>query len=365
MAKSILLIALAILFSCCTFHKDQDYFKGEIIELASENIPLHNLQLTPFPLNGDNYGFPIAHDSLLIFFNPKLGDYFYQIFNVDTKEEIGRFCKRGNGPQEITALGPLYQLYLEDNELKTLLFAPNEEKLFVWNISRSIAEHSTILEKEYKYSWRDKNKNICYNNVFRLAPDTLLVELRSALLNNGDISLPIYQKRTISDNTLLSEYSSYQKTINNKQSVIIPEAFYNSSDALKPDGTKIVQAMCRLPQLNILNLKENSAKGYRIDSSVNFSIFKKKNSAMKGYYYRVQADNNYIYAAYLGKETFEYTAIEPQELHIYDWNGNLLKKIELDLSILEMCLDTVRNILYITNLYSDDIFYLDINKALE
>ena len=66
----------------------------------------------------------------MFFMNPKLPDRFYNIFNINTGEEIGTFCNKGGGPEEATAVGPISQFFERENELKTLLFAPNESSFF-------------------------------------------------------------------------------------------------------------------------------------------------------------------------------------------------------------------------------------------
>ena len=223
----IILGILLLLFinSCNNANVDNNYFKGDITEVNDLATSSDEVVLNVLELNGNNYGWPAVHDSLIIFFNPKLGEHFYQVFNIDTGNEIGHYCKRGNGPYEYSALGPIHQLFTENGDLKTLLFAPNESKIITWNITKSISNKTTVIEKEYDYLWRKENAQICYDQIFRLNEDTILAELRSGLTYNGEISLPKYQKRTLLSNKLVEEYTAYKKVIDNDESIIIPEAY--------------------------------------------------------------------------------------------------------------------------------------------
>lgn len=80
----------------------------------------------------------------------------------------------------------------------------------------------------------------------------------------NEATLPVYQKRTFDTNKLLESYSSYKKSIKNSEASILPESFFYSNDAFKPDGTKVVQAMVNLPQLNILDVETGQTVGYRM-----------------------------------------------------------------------------------------------------
>lgn len=337
---------------------DNKYFRGEIVNINSSATSTNEVTLKTLELYGDNYGWPAAHDSLLIFFNPKLGEHFYQVFNIDTGKEIGHYCKRGNGPHEYSALGPIHQLFTENGDLKTLLFAPNESKIIKWNITKSIFNKTTIIEKEYDYLWRKENAQICYEQVFRLDEDTILAELRSGVMYNGDISLPKYQRRTLSSNKLIEEYTAYKRVIDNDESIFIPEALLFSFDALKPDGTMLVQAMSHLPQLNIINLKNDSIKGVRTELSDGFRRLEKKKVSIKNYFTRIQVDEDRIFAAYLGEDISDSkTYILPKTLYVFNWEGKLLNRIKVNEGIREMWFDPIRKVLYITNPFTDNILY--------
>ena len=51
-------------------------------------------------------------------------------------------------------------------------------------------------------------------------------------------------------------------------------------------------------------------------------------------------------------------------IHVFDWHGRLVQKVETDYAIDKMFLDTVRNRLYVTRPKADDIFYLSLDEVV-
>lgn len=355
----IFIIALSV---GCHTSGDNIYFNGKIQSVKDNIKDAKQVTLKCLPLDGTNFGWVAVYDSLMVFLNPKLPGYFYNVFNVDTGEEIGTFCKRGEGPGEVAAFGPLLQFFKEDDELKTLLFAPNEEKIFVWNITQSLQQGVTVMDRETAYEWRAENEGACYDVLYLTDKNTLFAKVESFPLNEEEAISPFYQKRTVDTNKLLKRYPIYKEAVKNGEASIIPEAFFNSNDAVKPDGTKIVQAMVHLPQLNILDTQTGEVIGYRLEGGPDFSIFEGK-KPINTYYIRVQADDNYIYALYWGKEPWgRYEIPYVNTIHVFDWNGQLIQKVVTDLAIDKMGLDIVRNRLYVTGPKVDEVFYLDLKE---
>jgi hypothetical protein len=247
--------------------------------------------------------------------------------------------------------------------LKTLLFAPNENKLLTWNISKSIKQRTTIFDTIVSYSRNSENMEAGYKYLFRQDEDTLFASVESISLSEETASLPFYQKRTIKDNKLLKDYPIYKKAVQNGKASIIPEAFYGSNDAFNQDGSKIAQAMIHLSQLNIIDTHTGQVTGYRMEKSPDFTFFETKMDNRSDYYIRIQADNNYIYVSYWGKEPWGLREIPfINVIHVFNWNGKLIHKLKIDQSIGEIFLDTVRNRLYITSEKKDEVFYLDLNN---
>ena len=221
------------------------------------------------------------------------------------------------------------------------------------------------MDKNISYTWREKNGGAPYHLMFLKDGNTLITELQSFPLSDEEAALPAYQKRTLETNKLLKNYSSYKKSIKNGEASIFPESFFYSNDAFKPDGTKVVQAMVNLAQLNILDFETGHASGYRLEGEPGVSVFESDRKTNK-YFTRVQADDNYIYTLYWGKEDWERFEIPYMNtIHVYDWHGNLVQKVETDRGLDQMWIDPNRNRLYVTSPKVDDVFYLDLNEVFD
>lgn len=364
MKKYFLTTLLLIGFASCTRNTDNTYFNGGIYQINSRVKKMENVKLSTIPpLDGVNFGIIAVYDSLMIFWNPKLPDRFFNVFNLDTGKEIGTFCNRGQGPGEFISINPIYQFFEENNDLKTLLFAPNENEMLKWNISQSVERGETVIDTIVSYACSKNNMMACYNYIFRQSEDILFVYIPSFELNEEEASLPFYQKRTLYSNTTLESYQVFKKSIKNGEASIIPEAFFNSVTAFKPDGSRIVQFMKRLTQFNIINTVTGEVIGYRLEGSPDFSILEKKKKSINVNYVRAQADDEFIYASYWGKEDWGHKEIPLlNNIHVFDWSGKLLYELKTDQPVHEMWLDRVRNRLYTTNLNVDDVFYIDLDE---
>lgn len=359
------LMVILILISC-NVNVDSEYFKGKIIVNESETETV-NVNMKPLCLYGNNYGELAVYDSLLFFMNPKLDRCFYQIFNVETGEEIGQYFNKGYGPLEYIALSPIYHFYKENNELKTLLFAPYQDKLIEWNITLSLKYHKTIIDNEYTLNWREDNAGACYNLIYRLNKDLILAKVQTLPINDEEATLPKYQIRYLETNVLWKEFSSYKlNKFSQSDTWLLPEEVFTSLDAIKPDGSKLCQAMSYLPQLNIIDLETGEVNGYRMENSNGFVSFEKSDFPKNRFYTRKsQADDKYIYSIYWGKIPWEKDDLNNipcvDLIHVYNWDGKIVKVIQLDECINNMFLDRVKNRLYISSPMNDNINYIELS----
>jgi hypothetical protein len=365
---AIIVLCVAIFNSCHQKDKDDEYFNGQIRRINTRNSISKNVTSHPIALYGRNYGEMTVYDSIMIYWNPMLPDYFYNVFNVDSGKEIGSFCLRGRGPKEATSLNMLFQLFKNGDDIMSLLKATNENKLFFWNISRSLNQKGTVYDTIVPYANRNRDKSTSYFQMFYQSDSTLLAAVPPMYLSKFRMTTPSYMRRTIYTDKLLEEYPIYKITeFENKKSGLIQFNYFYSYDAIKPDGSKIVQAMYYLPQINIIDTKTGSVVGYRSQESQGFSLFETDMDPLYCYYNSVQADDKYIYATYWGKEVWN-SNIGSNEIpdsriiHIYDWEGNQVYELTTDRPFFRIYLDPIRNRLYTSDISSSEVAYLDLNE---
>lgn len=367
MNSRLTIVAISILvfgtFVCCLRNKDAEYFNGEIRYINDSRKIVKKMISTPVPLHGRSYGEMAVYDSLIIFWNALLPDFFFNIMNVDTGEEMGSFFSKGRGPGESISVGPISNFYMEGGDLMTLVEAMNEKQLFFWNISRSLKEGFTVHDSIVPYETRIKDRYAFYSHMYRHTEDQLFAFASTAYLSETKMTPPFYEKRTIRSDELLAEYPIYKTSeFENKKSKLFQFNYFYSFDAIKPDGSRIVQAMSNLPQINVIDIQTGRIIGYRLQKNPGFSLFETDMDPLNKYYNSVQADDNYIYATYWGKEQWTGNDVpDIKTVHIYDWDGNQIYELFTDRVFFRIYLDPVKNRLYTWDLKTGDAAYLDLN----
>lgn len=355
-------IIILSVFVCCNEgeNKDSYYYNGDIQYFDDNSMTVKNVKSKLVSLNGAYSGLVTAYDTLLICRSFELPNHFFNVFNVDTGEEIGSFCEKGQGPREAISVGSVFQLFKKGNDIVTLLYASNEGRLFFWNISQSVRKGKTVYDTIVPYD----NDRIFFP--FYQSEDILFAYKPSDMLNKEEATTPFYEKRTIYSNELLRDYPIYKQLSVRNSIAPSLDFFFYTWDAIKPDGSKIVQVMRHLPQINILDTKTGEIVGYRMKNGPDFSLLETDMKRKNEYYLCVHADDNYIYAVYWGKEPWNGSlGVELplfNTIHVFDWNGKPLCKLVTDRSFFTVWSDPVRKRLYTINMNTDEVYYLDLDE---
>lgn len=357
---TIFIVFLGILV-CCKNKDNNDYFNGEIQYFDNSSTTAKNIESKSVSLNGNNTGIIAVYDSLLFCWSPNYSDHFFNIFNIDSGEEIGSFCKKGQGSEEAISLNCIYQFFKKGDDLMTMLYASNEGKMFFWNISQSVEKGTTIYDTIIPYD----NNRIFFQ--FYQSEDILFAYKPSDVLYADEVTTPFYEKRTIYTDKLIREYPIYKTTsVQNSNAVGSIDFFFYTWDTMKPDGSKIVQVMRHLPQINILDTHTGDVVGYRAENGPDFSLLNSDMEIKNVYYNNVHADDDYIYATYWGKEPWvdRLGVALPffNTIHVFDWYGKLLYELTTDKSFYRVWSDPVRKRLYTINMNTDEVYYLDLNE---
>jgi hypothetical protein len=342
------------------------YFNGEIRYIDDSDKIVKNIVAIPVSLDGQYHGAIAVYDSLLICWNPRLPDYFFNIFNIDTGEEIGSFVRRGIGPEDAVAVAPINQFFKKGDDLMTMLLAVPEDRLFIWNISQSIERGFTVFDTIVAHNGRSDNGSP-FNFVFRKDENVLLayVQALGIDIEGAETTTPFYEKRTIYTNELITKLPIYTKenVRRNAQEHFPASSFFFSQDVIKPDGSKISQAMTYIPQINIIDINTGGIFGFRKKNGTGFSLFNRQPRIIRAYYIRAQADSNFIYTTYWGKEMWDRGSIPNiNTIHVFNWHGSLVYELITDRSFADIWLDQVRNRLYTICLETDEVAYLELNK---
>ncbi len=84
------------------------YFNGDIRYFDNSSVTIKNIESRSISSNGDYTGMIAVYDSLLICWSPRFSNHFFNVYNVDTGEEVGSFCDEGQGTTEAISVNCVF-----------------------------------------------------------------------------------------------------------------------------------------------------------------------------------------------------------------------------------------------------------------
>lgn len=180
----------------------------------------------------------------------------------------------------------------------------------------------------------------------------------------GD-SLMIYEQET-ADNFMLNYVNlsdnSTIKTVELYKPNEHPFQAYFGLSKISPSSDKMVWAMQSTNQINILDL--HTEKRISV-SAYNKPIEFNPNNERWVYYCDTQVDSNYIYALYMNQSADDsYSVKKNMELHILNWDGKFICKIDIKEYIVGIAIDDVNNCFYGRDI-NDNILRYDLSGVIE
>lgn len=343
--RKIYLLASLLLCMSCVHKADKKYYAGSIHEFT---LPKDTVFLSGEKIALDKYVgcYVEAYDSLLIFQNFGQTSHTFEVYNAFTQKSIGSFLPKGHGSGETPYVASIYHIYKENGEVKTILFGAVESKIYIWNISRSLKEGKTVIEKSFKYEWRDETPG-GYLDLVKTGEDTFVAYVPGVRVNNADIRLPHLQERTLSDNRLVKKIDMFKEVPSDAiKRKYLTEFLFDSYSCVSRDAKKIVQVMAYMGQIDFIDIETGEIDGHRIKGTYNFSIFDTEMDDVSHYYHRVKTNDKHVFALWCGKRLDEVKKFSFNILHVFDMNGKCKKIVKLDSSVSDITIDPVHNILY-------------------
>lgn len=354
MTKHVLSICMSVLF--LTGCNRNETFLGHLTPYTghSETCSVQADTVSIGPMDSPYFA---VYDSILISYTPRANSSSFMIYHVRTGELLGCYFPCGHGHSEYLTVSPVTQFFDDKGQLMSLIYAPNEMKLMKWNITASLETGKTICTDAVTYKWTDDNRGVPFSRCTLLKDDRVLVYRPSVCMpEDYTITQPIWQVRTYTSNELTKDISAY-KPIENENSRVAAETFFSAFSSIKPDMTKLAEAMCLLPQINIIDIETGRVDGYIMTGSDDYSIFHTDMANAKTYYNGIQATDKYIFAIWCGKQiTNDNYSLGANELHVFNWEGRLIKKVMLSAPAHSISLDVPNNLLYAWHEDSDILY---------
>lgn len=338
------LFCLLVLISCGNrddvFVAEVETITGpeETIELAAEKIDTDDVYSLWFAV----------YDSLLISSLPNSKDYHFYVADIKNDTLLGTFLRHGQGPSEYLGLNPVSRIERKGDDLVALTYEPNRKELIEWNITKSIETGQDSVLQLGKYS-KSNDFASTYADIYRIGKSKYLGYAPAVFISEdeGQYLLPEYCFFDGAENRPEKSISFAKSLIPNKKSKIYAGGFFSSFWSLSPDNSKIVNAMCWLKQINIIDLDNDNVRSYRVAGSPDESIFHSTMENPIHQYHDVVCNDDVIYALYFGDFNKNFgKEMGCYWLHEYNWDGTLKKEYHLSVPITTLWLDSSSDTLY-------------------
>lgn len=354
------LVIQLIFFGCSN---NSDYLNGDV---STINTPISTDTLIgeKIILDGLYTGKFSVYDSLMFFVSQKFPLNLVSVFSLNSLKQIASLCQKGNGPDESSFITHYKQFELRKSNIH-LWVDNNHSALSSLNLSQSIKNKTTIYDStKIKLNWT-KDFKIPFLYAFALDDEHYIVknQAKDSPSNNIEYIPGAYNIFDRKSNKPIQTVVLFKKPIINKfneSKLLYPkEIYFSSIDGIKPDHTKIAMAMVRLSQINILDLKSNKLRGYRLKNTQDFEYLTKDPNEFITFHRDISVDNDFIYVSFVNiKKDKKRNPINL--IHIYNWNGEFVKRLFLNKSFINMTIDSKNKIIYTLD-ENDEIYKYDMN----
>lgn len=339
------LIGLLLLFTQCKHQKVENTYSKPIFQ-TSVNRQFQKID------NGFLFGpgaLQMMDSFLIIECKTNINDNSIHVFNKISGKYITSFGTIGSGPGELS--DPVSRVTIDAKKRNIYICDLSKNKLVTFNLDKIINNKNNFYEETELYP--ELKNNVAF---FSITNNNFLAAY-TAFENNSHR----FVKGNLNDT--ISTYNQYIRLSEPEGYEHVEKSYfsYKSSIAVNPEGTKFVSATKSGLILETFDISGNKIKPIAVkrfyepvyevsnrESKYPF-IIKNKN-AVEGTM-GLRATNKYIYN--LLNETSDPNI--RNEIAVFDWEGNPVKKYVLDCNILSLSVDEKENKAYILSFNEEDL----------
>lgn len=368
MKTLILLLACLCLLGAC--QQEVNYFNGEMhtVKLPAVADTLDGRELHFDEVQTGNM---FVYDSLLFFTSSKFPGYLVSVFNAKTGKHLANCFGRGQGPYEFYDLSFIRYVNHVDGCPHLYAYSVNDERLIDIDITTFLKD----LGRTGKVDYSAVQVQDCSWSAYHTAPFNyqypvdekhlwVKTSFELSITDGEEPILPAYERIDREKKQVTQRYPIFAFPVQNGNLPdVYPSFFYLSTDAIHPGGKQAAMAMLILPQMNITNLETGKMTCHQISGMLKQDVSKASRENIYLYYLSTVADRQFIYTLFVNKPLFEAKGEEqPQgnEIHVYDWSGNLVKRWHLPHEASEIKLDFKGKFLYAKNNVTDQVYVYEL-----
>ncbi len=300
-------------------------------------------------------------------------NFYYALFDSKSLKFITRIARKGEGPNEIPyGLSYSGQYIKENDQVKIWTYGVNTHILYLINVTKSISEKKTVIEKQVKSLSELNFSNLFYLDSTRIianngmiTPNMNRLQIYNPVTNNITKIVPLFPAIEIRKNIINMDYIFYRYNV-----------LYISSFRMKPDKTKFASAMNFFNRVDIFddwgNLKysyidkdNNNTKGI-INDYLDASEENVKNIDIKEFYGNSVATDSFIYTLYRHQVNSEYGKVfKPITIRVFNWQAEPICEINVPDYLTSFTIDEKNGIMYGIAYFDEKILKYDISSILD
>lgn len=329
-----ILLGISLLMSC-----DNNLYMDEVIDVSFDDTKIIELKEDTVTLEDPITGQSYIKDSLLLMYSSNYNDFLMQVYRLVDGKRIASLLPIGKAKDEFPRR--LKIQWDEGNEISkeewgmwTYDRAKGEYKLI--NISRSVKENTTIVDSIIKYNNVKAGFRYAFGKVY-FGHNYIYGRMQEYKQEDDDeICVPVkYYKCKISNHLeIIGDINIYKKGVS------IDENMHSLSsyDTYNPFRGEIALAMGFLPQLNILNLEDETAKGYCYEHYSSFKSVLQNRKEDKWVSVDIASNEKYIYVL----TTEGCPKLFPpcgNIINVFDWEGNPIHRLRTPTRLSSISID--------------------------
>ncbi len=268
-------------------------------------------------------------DTFFIAFKPSGHNGFFEIYSTNTFKYLGQFLAQGRGPNEFLNVSYDGNYFHSGKDLVLWISDLTLNKRCSFNLTQSLKTGETVCDTIFRiqYAWGYSNIN-----------DSIAASIKPQQSNL------IFNLQNIHSKEILTEHKLYKTYIHcDENSYALGMELYKH-----PQQNLFVGNMSFFNQINFFSADMKDAFSISYGQPVNiFDNLQLTEEELTTYYFNLSSTEKYIYALYINQPWRQFPYFEKGvEIHVFDWSGKPVKKINIPESIVFFTVDEPNGYLY-------------------
>ncbi|MFV0502982.1 MAG: BF3164 family lipoprotein [Lachnospirales bacterium] len=277
----------------------------------------------------------MVEDSLLIIIN-RIGDYFFQVYDTKNMNLLVEFGNKGRGPGEFNEPTFINKKKNIEGKIYNLIYDTGSKRISYINFNDFVKDKTTVIKQEkLPKKMGDPDSFVFYSDTLAITAPGDGGGGRFQLFGNEKTKTTAYIPELpfkVHEDNYYPIYVTKSSLINiEKKKFVATVPMLGQYDFFDFSGNLLYSSIIHRNE----NLKKTASSSMEVNKSVKL-------------FYQTELKNvgNLIYSIYYKYKSNEGSFSTTSRIHIFDWDGNLVKEYLLDKLILSFAYDDFNNCFY-------------------